>query len=98
MKSKYMIDGLNSFMKGDNSPSIRQQDILTFAFPVPALPEQQEITRILGSLFEKENAARELASIIEKIDHMKKAILARAFRGELGTNDPNEESEIKFLS
>ena len=60
--------------------------------PVSTLPEQQEITRILDSIFEKEKAAFELASTIEKIDHMKKAILARAFRGELGTNDPNEGS------
>jgi type I restriction enzyme S subunit len=29
---------------------------------------------------------------------MKKAILARAFRGELGTNDPNEESVEKLLA
>ncbi len=27
---------------------------------------------------------------VEQIDIMKKAILARAFRGELGTNDPSE--------
>ncbi len=35
--------------------------------------------------------------MIDKIDLMKKAILARAFRGELGTNDPNEESAIELL-
>jgi type I restriction enzyme S subunit len=28
---------------------------------------------------------------------MKKAILARAFRGELGTNDPKEESMGELL-
>ena len=28
---------------------------------------------------------------------MKKSILARAFRGELGTNDPNEESAVELL-
>jgi type I restriction enzyme S subunit len=28
---------------------------------------------------------------------MKKAILARAFRGELGTNDPKEESAEELL-
>ena len=28
---------------------------------------------------------------------MKKAILARAFRGELGTNDPSEESAVELL-
>ena len=33
----------------------------------------------------------------EKIDEMKKAILARAFRGELGTNYPTEESAVELL-
>lgn len=28
---------------------------------------------------------------------MKKAVLARAFRGELGTNDPEEESAMELL-
>lgn len=63
----------------------------------PTLPEQKEIVRILDSLFEKEQKAKELYDVIEKIDLMKKAILARAFRGELGTNDPNEESAVELL-
>jgi len=54
---------------------------------LPSLPEQQEIVRILDCLFEKERRARELCGVIGKIDLMKKAILARAFRGELGTGD-----------
>ncbi len=28
---------------------------------------------------------------------MKKAILAKDFRGELGTNDPQEESDVDLL-
>ena len=28
---------------------------------------------------------------------MKKSILARAFRGELGTNNPDEESAVELL-
>ena len=35
--------------------------------------------------------------MLEQIDLIKKSILARAFRGELGTNDPSEESAIKLL-
>ena len=34
---------------------------------------------------------------IEVIDTMKKSILAKAFRGELGTNNPNEDSAINLL-
>ena len=42
---------------------------------------------------EKEEQAKETAEqVIDQIDTMKKAILARAFRGELGTNNPTDES------
>lgn len=45
----------------------------------------------------KEQKAKEIYNVIEKIDLIKKAILARAFRGELGTNDPREESAVELL-
>ena len=34
---------------------------------------------------------------IDQIDIMKKSILARAFRGELGTNDPGDEGAVELL-
>ena len=42
--------------------------------------------------------AEELENVIlEQIELLKKSILARAFRGELGTNDPSEESAVELL-
>jgi len=72
-------------------------DVSAIAVMIPSLPEQQEIVRILDSLFEKEQRAKELCDVIGKIDMMKKTVLARAFRGELGTNDPAEESALGLL-
>ena len=66
--------------------------------PVPSLAEQYEIVHILDSFFDKEQKAKELIDVINKIDMIKKSILARAFRGELGTNDPSEESALKLLT
>lgn len=66
--------------------------------PRPSLPEQIEIVRILDSLLEKEQKAKEqLEPVLDQIDLMKKSILARAFRGELGTNDPSEASALGLL-
>lgn len=63
-----------------------------------SLEEQQEVVSILDSVFDKEQQAKEVAqSVIFQIDEMKKSILARAFRGELGTNDPKEESAVELL-
>ena len=45
---------------------------------------REEIVRILDRIFAKEQQAREAAeNVLQRIDQMKKAILARAFRGEL---------------
>ncbi|MDO4808381.1 MAG: hypothetical protein Q4A04_00235 [Eubacteriales bacterium] len=63
-----------------------------------SLEEQQEVVSILDSVFDKEQQAKEVAqSVIFQIGEMKKSILARAFRGELGTNDPKEESAVELL-
>ncbi|MCI6751740.1 hypothetical protein ACQQ91_07485 [Selenomonas bovis] len=49
-----------------------------------ALPEQQEIVRILDRLLAREQRARQAAEeTLPAIDRMKQAILARAFRSEL---------------
>ena len=91
LRSDDAINYLMQFMKGDNSPSIRKDDLLEMIIAVPSMIEQIEIVRILNELISKEQQAKETAeTVIEQIDTMKKAILARAFRGELGTNDPSE--------
>ncbi|MCL2250249.1 MAG: restriction endonuclease subunit S, partial [Oscillospiraceae bacterium] len=84
MSSSYVVDGLNAFMKGDNSPSIRQENILAFAFPVPPLPEQNRIVARIESLFEKLDRAKELVqSALDSFETRKAAILHKAFTGEL---------------
>jgi type I restriction enzyme S subunit len=75
-----------------NQASINQKDVKSVIVKLPFLDEQEEIVRILDSLLTREQQAKEAAeAVLAQIDTMKKAILARAFRGELGTNDPAEE-------
>lgn len=67
-------------------------NIKTIPILLPTDKEQIEIVRMLGNLLSKEQQVKEAAeAVIDQIDIMKKAILARAFRGELGTNDQTEE-------
>lgn len=83
---------------GVNQSNINAKKIGAFEIPVAPFSEQKEIVRIIKSLLEKENQSKETAeTVIEQIDTMKKAILARAFRGELGTNDPTEESAVELV-
>ncbi len=66
--------------------------IRTISVPFATISEQKEIIRILDSFLTKEQQAKSAAeAVLAQIDAMKKAILARAFRGELGTNHPAEE-------
>ena len=74
----------------------KKTSLLNIAYPEKT--EQSEIVRILDDLFAKEQQAKEAAeAVLEKIDLMKKSILARAFRGDLGTNDPNDESAVELV-
>ena len=83
---------------GVNQSNINAKKIGAFVIPVAPIKEQEEIVRIIKELWRKEKAAKDAAeSVIEQIDAMKKAILARAFRGELGTKDPSEESALELL-
>lgn len=78
--------------------NINSKEISDISIVVPSKPEQNIITATLERLITKEKETVIFAeSVIDQIDAMKKAILARAFRGELGTNDPEEESAVELL-
>lgn len=105
--AEYMVYNLNSSktkamminnMSGNAITRLTLSKIKTAQITVCSLDEQAEIVRLLDNLLAKEQQVKEAAEgVMEQIDLLKKAILARAFRGELGTNDPSEESSIKLL-
>lgn len=79
-------------------PGISRSVVINLPINLPVFSEQIQIVRILDSLLTKEQQAKEAAeAVLEKIDLLKKAILACAFRGELGTNDPAEPSAIELI-
>lgn len=104
---RYLLNIVNSpicknqfddHLTGIGVPNLHLRDIKAVLIQVPSIEEQAEIVRILDDLLAKEQQAKEAAEkVLEQIDLTKKAILARAFRGELGTNDPNEESAVELL-
>lgn len=83
---------------GGNQPNYSIKMISKWNINLPTLDEQTEIVRIIDDLLAKEQQAKELAeNALAKIDLIKKAILARAFRGELGTNNPADEPAVELL-
>ena len=82
----------------DGMRNVSQKNMKSVEFPVPLLSEQNELVCIIRNLYNKEQKVKEAAeAVLDQIDTMKKSILARAFRGELGTNDPTEESAAELL-
>ena len=83
---------------GSGPQALNCQRVRELDFFVPNLKEQKEVVNILRKALAKEQQSKEAAeAVLDQIDLMKKSILARAFRGELGTNDPNEESAVELL-
>ncbi|KAI3349488.1 restriction endonuclease subunit S [Clostridium botulinum] len=95
--SDKVLNYYTSLMKGDNSPSIRKGEFEGLKINLPSVEEQKEIVRILDKLLEDESKIEELTALENQIELIKKSTLAKAFRGELGTNDSNEESALELL-
>lgn len=78
---------------GTTVESVNAKALAAFEIPVAPKEEQLVIAACLNRLFKRQQAVSETAeTVLRQIDAMKKVILGRAFRGELGTNDPAEKS------
>ena len=104
---RYLLNIVNSsvcknqfdeHLTGIGVPNLHLRDIKQVTIPVPTLAEQTEIVRIIDNLLDKEQQAQQLAqNALSQIDLIKKSILARAFRGQLATNNHADEPAIELL-
>jgi type I restriction enzyme S subunit len=82
---------------GVSQSNINAEKLGDFDIPLPSTQEQTEIVRILNKLLEEESKIKDLTQLEEQIDLIKKSILAKAFRCELGTNCEGDESALELL-
>lgn len=86
------------YVTGSAQPKLTQAKMNNIKILLPSLHEQHEIVRLIDDLLARERAAQQAAEqALASIDLMKKSILARAFRGELGTNKASEASALELL-
>lgn len=86
------------YVTGSAQPKLTQAKMNNIKIFLPTLPEQHEIVRLIDDLLARERKAQQAAEqALASIDLMKKSILARAFRGELGTNKASEASALELL-
>ena len=105
---EYLVRFMNSsmarvqmFAKAKSSSgihNINSKELGAVKICVPSIEEQKQILIIIREFVDKEKKAREIADeVIGNIDNLKKSILSKAFRGELGTNNQKEENSIELL-
>lgn len=92
-----ITDYLYTIATGTTFVQISKENIINLNFPLPPLKEQEEIVRILDEILEKESKIKELIELEEAIELLEKSILDKAFRGELGTRNKEDETAIELL-
>ena len=86
------------YVTGSAQPKLTQAKMNNIKIFLPTIPEQHEIVRLIDDLLARERSAQQATEqVLASIDLMKKSILARAFRGELGTNKASEASALELL-
>ena len=83
---------------GVNQGNVSSKFVESIVIKVPLVDEQQEIVHLLDNLLSREQSTvTACEEALTTIDTLQKSILARAFRGELGTNDPADPSAKELL-
>ncbi|MNI58582.1 EcoKI restriction-modification system protein HsdS [compost metagenome] len=79
-------------------PKINQKVVKEFPVPLPSISEQKLILGTLEKIINNEKTIRQSIEEIEsKLDTMTNGILTKAFSGELGTTDIENETSIELL-
>ncbi|MBP1926577.1 type I restriction enzyme S subunit [Sedimentibacter acidaminivorans] len=94
LKGPDMQQVVRERITGSTTPHLFQRDIKNFIITIPPVEEQKAIINILDSLTEEQEKIDGITLLSDHIELLKKSILSKAFRGELGTNDPEELSIV----
>lgn len=98
IRAPFVQEQIRSQSKGVAQQKITLQIFKDLQIPIPPLLEQSMIVRQLDRYMELEmKSVMKIESILAGTVLLKQSILSKAFRGELGTNDPREENAIELL-
>ena len=84
--------------EGGNQPNLNLSKVRKITIPVPSIEEQTEIVRLVEQYFAlADTLEKHMANAKARVDNLTQSILAKAFRGELVPQDPNDEPADKLL-
>ncbi len=84
LESQLCYKQSQAFTHGVGNQDLGLTRMINICFPLPPIEEQTEIVRRVEALFSKADAIEAQYKVLkEKIDDLPKAVLAKAFRGEL---------------
>lgn len=89
---------ITQWVSGSAQPKLNQKNMNEIPVHVPPISEQTEIVRRVEQLFAfADQLEAKVASAKTRVDHLTQSILAKAFRGELVPQDPNDEPASVLL-
>ncbi|MGM0747153.1 MAG: restriction endonuclease subunit S [Bacillota bacterium] len=97
LQSPLIQSFFRKIIKGVAQRGINLNQLRVLPVAIPSLDEQKYIVEKIDFLLETEQQAINNLKIESLISNLEKSILSKAFRGELGTNDPSEENAIELL-
>jgi type I restriction enzyme S subunit len=98
LNSPSILQRVKELTGGTASPHLNIRDIRAFPVPSPPLPEQQEIVRRVEALFAfADRIEARLATAQATVARLTPSTLAKAFRGELVPQDPDDEPAAALL-
>ena len=84
---------------GNNQKALNKKSVQSLNFACPPKEEQTEIVRLVEQYFAlADTLEKNLANAKQRVDNLTQSILAKAFRGELVPQDPNDEPADKLLA
>lgn len=97
-KSNIITQQIDRMQTGSAQPQLPIKVMKSLLIPIPSVEEQEVIVDYIQSMMDKEEQVKSIIiNVIDNIDMIKKSVLAKAFRGELGTNEVGDESSIELL-
>ena len=92
-----LIRYANENSSGINLPRVSAKVLGEYKIPNINFDQQKKVVKILNKIFEHEDKIEELTDLEEQLELIKKSILAKAFRGQLGTSCEEDESALELL-